>query len=272
MSRLAIVLLSLLIAHPAVAQFGDIMKYKDKLKKGAKVATAVAHETTEEEEKEIGRVVAARVLATYPLSAKDRLQKYVTLVGRTVAAYSSRPTLEWHFAVLETPLVNAFSAPGGYLFVTTGALAQMHSEAELAAVLGHEIAHATEKHILREIRRANVYAAGMDIVDDRVSALNDDIAAKIGNMAHEKLFKTGIGRKEEIDADRIGSELASKAGYRADALVSFLTSLQALAAHDGSALSQLTATHPSSDARVKALGALGTSGESLGERFVAWTE
>src|SRR6266568_6059463 len=137
-----IAVLLIAVAAAAQAQFGDILKKVDpnKIKKTVDVAHAATRDFSEGEEADIGRVVAARVLATYPLLKDVKLQEYVTLVGNTVAAYSTRPTLEWHFAVIDTPIVNAFSAPGGFIFITTGALQQMNSEAELAAVLGHEIA------------------------------------------------------------------------------------------------------------------------------------
>src|SRR4051794_25833754 len=123
--------LLLAMSTAVYAQIGDILKRIDpnKVKKTVDVARAANREFTEGEEADIGRVVAARVLATYPLAKDDTVQQYVTLVGNTVAAYSARPTLEWHFAVIDTPIVNAFSAPGGFIFVTTGALEQMNSEA-----------------------------------------------------------------------------------------------------------------------------------------------
>src|SRR5437868_795380 len=128
-----IAVLLLAMTTSANAQFGDILKKIDpsKVKKTVDVARAASREFTEGEEADIGRVVSARVLATYPLAKDEKVQQYVTLVGNTVASYSARPTLEWHFAVIETPIVNAFSAPGGFIFVTTGALKRMNSEAEL---------------------------------------------------------------------------------------------------------------------------------------------
>lgn len=270
----------LLSAAIANAQLGDILNKVNKIdpnrvKKGAKVAREMTRDFTEAEEVRIGRIVAARILATYPLSENAKLQKYVTLVGNTVAAYSSRPVLEWHFAVLETPVVNAFSAPGGYLFITTGALDHVTSEAELAVVIGHEIAHATEKHILKEIKRANVLAAGVDLAQSEVGrgGLTDDLARKIADIANEKLFKTGIGRREELDADRVGVQLAAAAGYQAKAYLHFLESLSALSKSRSSAFAQLGATHPRPDDRIKAIRAVAgkeTQGQLLAERWAVW--
>lgn len=282
MKRILILLAVLLVPAIAAAQLGDILNKVNKIdpnrvKKGAKVAREMTRELTDEEEVRIGRIVAARILATYPLSENDKLQKYVTLVGNTVATYSSRPALDWHFAVLETPVVNAFSAPGGYLFITTGALERVASEAELAAIIGHEIAHATEKHILKEIKRANVLAAGLDLAQSEVGrgGLTDDMARKVADVANDKLFKTGIGRREELDADRIGVQLADAAGYRANAYLHFLEALSALSKSRSSAFAQLGATHPKPDERIKAVRAAAgkeDEGQLLAERWTLWSK
>src|SRR5207253_7475166 len=128
-TRLLAVLI-LCATSTAWAQFGDILRKIDpsKVTKTVKVAREASRDFTEGEEADIGRVVSARILATYPLAKNEKLQQYVTLVGNTVAAYSSRPTLEWHFAVIDTPIINAFSTPGGFIFITTGALQAMKNE------------------------------------------------------------------------------------------------------------------------------------------------
>lgn len=269
-------------ASAAQAQWRDILNKvdanRDKLKKTAKVATAMTHEFSEKEETDIGRIVAARILATYPLSSNEKLQKYATLVGNTVAVYSPRPSLDWHFSVLDSEVVNAFSTPGGYIFVTTGALTQMHSEAELAAVLGHEIAHTTQKHILNEIKRNNVIAAGVDLAQSKASSgswLNDDIARKIGQTAYEKLFTTGLSRQDELEADRLGLGFATDAGYRASAVVGFLESLGKLGKEGNGTVKQFTATHPTADDRIAALRpavSRAEQGQLLAERWDEWTK
>lgn len=259
----------------AQAQFGDILKKIDprKVKKGVDVAREATHEFTEAEEADIGRVVSARILATYPLAKNDRLQRYVTLVGNTVAAYSARPTLEWHFAVLDTDVVNAFSSPGGFIFITSGALQRMHSEAELAAVLGHEIGHCTQKHVLKEIKRTNVISAGVDLAKSTSSGsfLNDEMGKKVSQVAYDKLFTTGLSRSDELEADRIGVELAASAGYRAPEFLHFLESLEK---EEGtSAMKQFVATHPSAEDRRNAVRSAlrdDQKGEALADRWKQW--
>lgn len=270
-----VLVLTLLLTAGAHAQLGDFWnKHKDKITKGAEVAKAATRELSEAEEADIGRVVAARILKTYPLAKNEKLQQYVTLVGHTVAAYSARPTLEWHFAVIESDVVNAFSCPGGFIFITTGALDTIGSEAELAVVLGHEIAHATQKHILKEVKRANVISAGMDAAKTTSSDsfLNDSLGEKISNLAYEKLFTTGLSRRDEQEADKIGVELAAAAGYRASAFVGFLEALKKL--EGTSELKVLTATHPRADDRMKYVRPLLSAdrGELLAERWAEWAQ
>lgn len=270
-------LTAILFAASAQAQLGDILRRVDpsKIKKGAKVVRDVSREFTDEEEKDIGRIVAARILATYPLAKKDKLQKYVTLVGNTVAAYSARPTLGWHFAVLETPVVNAFSCPGGFIFITTGALVQMQSEAELAAVLGHEIAHTTQRHIVKEIRRSSVVMSSIDLAGDASSfgdSLTDEVGKKLGEVAYQKLFTSGLSRRDEHESDKIGVQLASSAGYQSSEFLRFLGGLSEL--EGSSQMKVLVATHPTAAERTKNVKPLiaNEKGAVLAERWKSWTQ
>ena len=268
---------TLLFTVSLQAQLGDILRRVDpnKIRKGAKVVRDVSREFSDEEEKDIGRVVAARILATYPLSKKEKLQQYVTLVGSTVAAYSTRPTLGWHFAVLDTPVVNAFSCPGGFIFITTGALEQIGSEAELAAVLGHEVGHATLKHILKEIRRNSVFMSSVDLAGEASfgDSLTDAVGEKLGSIAYEKLFTSGLSRRDENEADKVGVELAASAGYRGSEFLRFLEGLKEL--EGSSQMKVLVATHPKAADRiavVKPLVAKAEAGAVLADRWKSWTQ
>jgi predicted Zn-dependent protease len=275
MKRITAFAVVTLLAATAHAQLGDIFKKIDpeKARKVIDVGRAATREFTAQEEVDLGRVVAARVLATYPLADDDKLQRYVTLVGNTLAAYSARPELEWHFAVIETPIVNAFSTPGGYVFVTTGAMKQLHSEAELATVLAHEIGHVTEKHILKEIKRANVMSASVDFAKSTSTGswLSDDMAKKIGDLAWQKLFTTGLSRRDEEEADKIAVHVAADAGYRAGEFVTFLDALEKL--EGTTEMKVLTATHPRPKDRIAYVKPLvkDDQGEVLTARWEEWT-
>lgn len=268
-------LLTLLIAAipvSASAQLSDLLRRVDptKARKAVEVARAATGSYDEQEEQAIGRVVAARVLATYPLLDDEALQRYVNNVGQTVAAYSERPSLDWHFLVLDSDVVNAFAAPGGYIFITTGALEQMSSEAELAAVIGHEIAHVNEKHVLQAVKRGNVFSATLDFASDEIAnaGITDDMGEKIGQIAFDKLFTSGFSRGDELEADKSGVALAAAAGYRSDSYLTFLSSLDVLAGSNSSAFRQLGSTHPRPADRKKAVeSTVSDRGVTLEERW-----
>ena len=105
---------------------------------------------SEEQELALGRQMHAEVLKEYRDYKDPKLQQYVQRIGEQVAANSDRPQLIYRFTVLDSPEVNAFALPGGYIYVTRGIMAYMNSEAELAAVIGHEIGHVTARHAVRQ--------------------------------------------------------------------------------------------------------------------------
>ncbi|NCN22765.1 MAG: M48 family metalloprotease, partial [Gallionella sp.] len=104
---------------------------------------------SESQEIAIGRQSDEQVKKQYPVYGSKALQDYVNSVGQSIAKHSHRPNLQYHFTVLDTPDINAFALPGGYVYITRGIMAYLNSEAELAAVLGHEIGHVTARHGVR---------------------------------------------------------------------------------------------------------------------------
>ncbi|HWU81844.1 MAG TPA: M48 family metalloprotease, partial [Methylophilaceae bacterium] len=104
-------------------------------------------------EAEIGSGVAANLLGAAPLVQDDKLQAYVSRLGWWLAMQTERADLSWRFGVLDSDTVNAFAAPGGYVFITRGLLLRMRNEAELAGVLSHEIAHVLKRHHLNAIQK-----------------------------------------------------------------------------------------------------------------------
>ena len=175
-----------------------------------------------EKEKEIGFGIAATVAGRYRLVDDAALNEYVSLVGAAVAEQSLRAgEVEFHFGVLDTDDVNAFAAPGGYILITRGALALMQSESELAGVLAHEVAHVDEKHVLDDIRKADVMNTATD--EAQLSgALLDAISG-----AGASLLFAGLSREAEEEADSLGMLYASAVGYRPDGMLRFLEHLEA---------------------------------------------
>ncbi len=233
----------------------------------------------EQEEHELGRIAAATLLgAAKPMSNKD-LEAYVSKVGLWVALQSERPDLPWRFAVLDDSSINAFAAPGGYVFVTRGLLAKLHNEAELAGVLGHEISHVVLKHHLKALRRE----AGTQLLSDLGS---DALAQKAGRASippellntvsaqAKTLYSRGLDKSDEYAADQLGVQLAGRAGYDPYGLLAVLQTLDSMDSNDGS-LALLYQTHPRPADRLVQLDKLSEQLDAFGQqptlqpRFVA---
>lgn len=200
----------------------------------------------------IGQEFAAALLGAKPLSPDLRLQRYVNTLGRWLALQTERPDLPWTFGVLDDPGFNAFATPGGYIFVTQGLVNRMRSEAELAGVLAHEIAHVLRKHHLRAVQKN----AGLALLGDFVGAAkqggNTQAQAALLNVGR-KLYASGLDQGDELEADRLGVVIAARAGYDPYGLPSVLQLLQAQSASDGG-FALLFATHPAPGMRIEALG------------------
>ena len=209
--------------------------------------------TSLEDELEIGRDAAATLLGACKPISNVAVQQYVNKVGLWVALQSDRPDLPWHFAVVDSNDIDAFAAPGGYVFITRGLLLRMHNEAELAGVLGHEITHVVLKHHLNELQRA----ARIDLASQAAQAEmarnghSSEIADKVAN-ATRNLYSKGLDKDDELDADRAGVVLAARAGYDPYGLMAVLQTLQGVDPKSGS-VQLLLATHPSPADRIAAL-------------------
>lgn len=171
---------------------------------------------SEANELEIGRELDRRIQAQESLLEHGQLQQYVQQVGDKLAASSHRSDLIYRFRVIDRPQVNAFALPGGYIYIYRGLLAYLNSEAELAAVLGHEIAHVTARHTVRQHRNATLASLLVNIIAARSGTppYAGDIASLLGGA-----FVAGYGRELELEADGLGAEYLARAGYATDAML-----------------------------------------------------
>ena len=230
---------------------------------------------SEKEEIAIGRDIAANVAGRYGVVEDYGLTRYVNLVGNTVARKSDRPNLNYHFAVLDTDIVNAFACPGGYIFVTRGTLDIIDSESELAAVLAHEVAHVAKKHIVKEIEKTKFLSAGTRVAGDLLNADSNTFEA-VTSFGTDILFK-GLSRSDEYQADRFSLIYSSSAGYEPTSLVTFLEKLKSEGSGSNSGgVALLFSTHPKVDDRLyrasaamSELGLSGRPGASLTDRYNA---
>jgi predicted Zn-dependent protease len=204
---------------------------------------------SDEEEQSIGQAIALQVVArSGGVLDQPDVTRYVNLVGRAVALTCDRPTIPYHFAVLNDKSINAFAAPAGYVFITYGLFKQLRNEAELAAVLGHEIAHVSKKHILDEIQRskqiAGVAEAGLAYAKQNPQQFKNIIDAAV-----KTLLEKGLDQEKEIEADVLGDTFAARVGYDPTAYVTLLTRLRALKGDDQAFFK----THPNFSTRITAV-------------------
>jgi predicted Zn-dependent protease len=215
---------------------------------------------SEQQEIQMGAQAHKDVMKEYGMLENPQLQAYVTRVGKALAAKSHRPNLDWHFTVVDSPEVNAFALPGGYIYVTRGIMAYLNSEAELAGVLGHEIGHVTARHGVRQQSAATAAGLGAILGSILVPGLDNQAGATLLQQLSQSLI-AGYGREHELESDRLGAEYLAKTAYNPQAMVEVIGVLKnqelydiELAKKEGREPRRyhgLFDTHPSNDARLK---------------------
>lgn len=211
---------------------------------------------TPQQEYYLGRAFGAQVLSTRRPLMNDRVNRYVNHVGQALARFSDRPETwaGYRFLVLDTPEVNAFAAPGGFIFVTRGLVALTRNEAELAAVLAHEIAHVDREHGLKAVRKDRLTKAAVGIGADAAQTFGDSRLQEVVTAFEDSvtdltrtIVNSGYSRETEYEADAQALVILTRAGYPPQALVTMLEALKGLPkAGEGG----FTKTHPTPDQRL----------------------
>lgn len=224
----------------------DPLKVTDLLTRGVKSFD----EIPEEREIEMGRDLSAGLLGATPLVDDAAVQSYVNQVGRWLALQTERPDLPWAFGVIDTDTVNAFAAPGGYVFVTRGLFLMLRNEAELAGVIGHEISHVVRKHHLIAIGEQMRASLARDLAGMVVEYDSEAVDALVG--AGMELYGKGLDRDDELEADRMGVVVAARGGYDPYGLPAMLMTLYERGEGDEN-LAFLFGTHPPTVDRLEQL-------------------
>ena len=200
-----------------------------------------------DDEARSGDTIAATVFGAAPPWRKPAAQAYVNLVGRNLARQVERKDVQWRFAILDTPSINAMAFPGGIVVITRGLYALLASEDELAAVLAHEIAHVNRRHQWKVIQQQKLVALAGSAVSSSDPGRSAQVVADLGT----KLIARGLDKASEFEADRDGVVIAARAGYDSSALIAVMERLKTLKTGADTAL--LFSTHPSPDDRIEAL-------------------
>ena len=207
-----------------------------------------------EKEIDFGRGVAAKILGKYPIYKDEENVNYVSQIGTGISAQLGRPELRYYFGILNTEDINAYASPGGYIFVTTGALKLMRNEAQLAGVIAHELAHINQKHIVKQL---NLQSTDRSMTSGIAQILGGaTLSAKIAlerlnDLAFKMLMEEGLSKKDEADADQKALEMLISTGYDPQSYLDYLSSLKP---HLEQGLAKvLSKTHPTIDTRIKIL-------------------
>lgn len=194
---------------------------------------------TPQEEYYIGRAVAARILGLYKPVESQAATRYLNALGLALAQASSGPETYggWHFVLLDSDEVNAFAAPGGFIFVTRGLYRSCTTEEQLATVVAHEVGHVTLRHGLAAIKTSRLTEAfaiiGTEAVKEFTGAnlakITEAFAGTIDDII-DQMVALGYSRSQEYAADAEGGRIAYRAGYNPAGLTEFLRTLQAAAA------------------------------------------
>lgn len=215
---------------------------------------------SEAQEIEFGRRTDPEIRKEYGVYDDPKLQAYVQRLGEALAAHSHRPQLVYRFAVLDSDVVNAFALPGGYIYVTRGIMGYLNSEAELAAVLGHELGHVTARHAVRRYTAAVAASIGAGILSAVVPELGTQSGQQLLDVIGAALL-AGYGRDQELEADRLGAQYLARAGYDPGAMIQVIALLKnqeefekARAREEGReprVYHGVFATHPQADKRLQ---------------------
>ena len=212
---------------------------------------------SEQQEVALGQRYNRQILKEMPPYEDAKLNDLVQSIGEQLAAHSHRQGLDYSFTIVDSPTVNAFALPGGYIYITRGMLAYLNSEAELAAVLGHEIGHVTARHSVRQ-HSAQTTASVVGAVVSVATGIQgvDDLT----DMAGTAIVR-GYGREHELEADRLGAQYMARSGYDPDAMLEVIGILKDQETFEKKRAREesrephvyhgLFATHPRNDARLQ---------------------
>ncbi len=211
---------------------------------------------SKDQEISMGRQGHNSIMKTKKRYNNPRLQAYVNNLGQKLARQSHRNGIRYTFTVLDDPSVNAFALPGGFIYITTGIMAYLNSEGELAGVLGHEIGHVTARHGVQQQSAGMASAILVSILSKKAGASNGKQLNQLGTA-----LIRGYGRKHELQADRLGAEYLARVGYDPKNMIDVVRVLKAQeefnklqARRNGrqpSSYHGVFATHPDNDTRLK---------------------
>jgi len=224
--------------------------------KSAEAVDKTMEDITPEQEYYIGRAVGATVVSTYKVYDNAEANEYLNVLGQTVALYSDMPETfkGYHFLILETDEINAFAAPGGFIFISRGMLHLCKTEDDVAAVVAHEIGHVQLKHAIKAIKSSRLTSALTTIAvegtksfaGETLSSLTEAFEGSITDIT-KTMMNSGYARGQEKEADKAAITILKRMGYRQGALIDVLERMGRLLETDHRGFG---ATHPPAGKRI----------------------
>ncbi|MBF0236558.1 MAG: M48 family metalloprotease [SAR324 cluster bacterium] len=199
---------------------------------------------------QFGRNLAARILSRYKMNQEERMNRYVALMGSGLAAQLGRNELTWHFGVLDTDDINAYACPGGYVFITRGAIQKMSNEAELAGVLAHEIGHVNLRHVVQALNIKGKNDSTSATLAQLIGGSTESFRVvfdQLTEQAYKLLFEQGLEQKDEFEADAYATQSLVSTNYQVQPYLDYLEKLTPVS---GNTVTVLSKTHPSPAQRV----------------------
>ncbi|MEL6863957.1 MAG: M48 family metalloprotease [Bacteroidota bacterium] len=209
---------------------------------------------SEKQEIALGSQSDPDIVNSFGLYSDSTLQRFITSRGERMARISHRPNLNYEFKVLDSPVINAFAVPGGYVYFTRGILAHFNNEAEFAGVLGHEIGHITARHSAKQYSKTMVAQVGLI-----VGIVTSDKIRQFADLAQTSisLLFLKFSRDNESESDRLGVEYSTRVGYDAHYMADFFKTLNRMRSNSGGeAIPDFMSTHPDPADRYRRVGQL----------------
>jgi len=223
---------------------------ESKMLSGAKNILGSTQQLDYKSERTIGENLAVQGFRRYGMPVDNQpMQHYVNLVGMAVATNSPRPDIPYRFVVVDSTLQNAFSCPGGIIFVSSGLMGTMKTEAQLACILGHEVGHVAHRHALKSIQRSQFFSGVGQVTS---ASMKGDKGAQFESMINDMqnvLFDKGLDKNMEYEADATGMDTAYRTGYSPAGLMETLQALERLESSSTKKGSWF-ATHPPLPSRI----------------------
>ena len=208
-----------------------------------------------QQEVELGTNYSQQINAQLPIVQDPEVNRYINVLGDSIAKLSDDRNLDWHFYVVDSREVNAFAVPGGYVYVNRGLIERADNLSQLGGVLAHEIAHVTERHSIQQMQKAQTANVGVSLACILTRVCNSQATGALINVAGNAVF-ANFSRKDESEADEKAVEYTVRADISPNGIPQMFEKLLAERRNQPGALESWFATHPLEEDRITATRAL----------------